>query len=350
MSIFIIINTFYKLLSPYTNNYQLFLSFLHFKKNTFTSLKSNTLKTGIVFRSTGSRYIVRTLEGEEINCTIKGKLRLNDIKSTNPIAVGDNVTFTLDETDNMGVISEIKERKNYIIRKASKLSKQTHIIASNIDQALLLVTVNYPITTNIFIDRFLASAEAYNIPVKIIFNKIDRYDAKHIANLDKMRAIYENIGYETYTISAKMYDDLSVIVDLLKDRVSVISGHSGVGKSTLINRIQPGLNLKVAEISDIHQSGKHTTTFAQMHTLNFGGYIIDTPGIRGYGLIDINRDELYHYFKEIFKYSHDCQYSNCTHLHEPGCAVKKAVENEEIALQRYQSYLSIFETKQEKYR
>ncbi|MCW3786736.1 ribosome small subunit-dependent GTPase A [Plebeiibacterium sediminum] len=308
------------------------------------------MKTGIVFKSTGSRYLVRTSEGELINCTIKGKFRLDDIKSTNPIAVGDNVTFTIDETDNMGVIAEIKERKNYIIRKASNLSKQSHIIASNIDQALLLVTVNYPITTNVFIDRFLASAEAYNIPVKIVFNKVDRYDAKHMATLDNMRAIYEKIGYETYTISAKMNDDLSVIVDLLKDKVSVISGHSGVGKSTLINRIQPGLNLKVAEISDIHQSGKHTTTFAEMHELNFGGYIIDTPGIRGYGLINIDKDEIYHYFKEIFKHSHDCQYSNCTHIHEPGCAVKKAIEEEEISLQRYQSYLSIYETKQEKYR
>ncbi len=308
------------------------------------------MKTGIVFRSTGSRYLVRTSEGELINCTIKGKLRLHDIKSTNPIAVGDIVTFNIDEADNMGVISEIKERKNYIIRKASNLSKQSHIIASNIDQALLLVTVNYPITTNVFIDRFLASAEAYNIPVKIIFNKVDRYDTKHLATLDNLRAIYEKIGYETYTISAKMYDDLSIIVELLKDKVSVISGHSGVGKSTLINRIQPGLNLKVAEISDIHQSGKHTTTFAEMHELNFGGYIIDTPGIRGYGLINIDKDEIYHYFKEIFKHSHNCQYSNCTHIHEPGCAVKKAIEDEEISLQRYQSYLSIYETKQEKYR
>ncbi len=308
------------------------------------------MKTGIVFKSTGSRYLVRTQDGDFINCTIKGKLRLNDIKSTNPIAVGDIVSYIIEENEEIGAISEIQERKNYIIRKATNLSKQTHIIASNIDQALLLVTVNYPITTNVFIDRFLASAEAYNIPVKIIFNKVDRYDAKHLAELDYLRSIYEKIGYETYTISAKMHDDLSVVVDLLKDKVSVISGHSGVGKSTLINRIQPGLNLKVAEISDIHQSGKHTTTFAEMHELNFGGYIIDTPGIRGYGLIDIKGQELYHYFKEIFQYSHNCQYSNCTHTHEPGCAVKQAVEDEEIALQRYQSYLSIFETKQEKYR
>jgi len=308
------------------------------------------LKKGIVFKSTGSRYLVKSTDGEFINCTIKGKFRLDDIKSTNPIAVGDVVNFTIEDDSEMGVITHIEDRKNYIIRKASNLSKQSHIIASNIDQALLLVTVNYPITTYVFIDRFLASAEAYNIPVKIVFNKIDRYDAKHLNALNEMRAVYENIGYETHTISAKMHDDLSVIIDLLKDKVSVISGHSGVGKSTLINRIQPGLNLKVAAISDIHQSGKHTTTFAEMHELNFGGYIIDTPGIRGYGLINIDREELYHYFKEIFEESHQCQYSNCTHIHEPGCAVKNAVEEERIAISRYQSYVSIYQTNQEKYR
>jgi ribosome biogenesis GTPase len=308
------------------------------------------LKKGIVFKSTGSRYIVKTSDGNLINCTIKGKFRMSGIKSTNPVAVGDHVHLTMNEDDEMGVISEIKERKNYIIRKASKLSKQSHIIASNIDQALLLVTVNYPITTNVFIDRFLASAEAYRIPVKLIFNKIDRYDTKHKQMVDNMREIYEKIGYETYAISAKMQDDLGIVVELLKDKVSVIAGHSGVGKSTLINRIQPGLNLRVAEISDIHQSGKHTTTFAEMHELNFGGYIIDTPGIRGYGLFNIEKEELYHFFKEIFEYSHDCQFSNCTHIHEPGCAVKQAVEEGHITLSRYESYLSIYQTNDEKYR
>jgi ribosome biogenesis GTPase len=275
---------------------------------------------------------------------------MSGIKSTNPVAVGDHVHITMDNDDEMGVISKIEERKNYIIRKASNLSKQSHIIASNIDQALLLVTVNFPVTTNVFIDRFLASAEAYRIPVKIIFNKIDRYDTKHKQIMEELRGIYEKIGYETYTISAKMQDDLGIVVELLKDKVSVISGHSGVGKSTLINRIQPGLNLRVAEISDIHQSGKHTTTFAEMHQLNFGGYIIDTPGIRGFGLFNIEKEELYHYFKEIFEYSHDCQFSNCTHIHEPGCAVKQAVEEGHIALSRYESYLSIYQTNDEKYR
>ncbi len=315
-----------------------------------THLLSNILKKGIVFKSTGNRYLVKSSDGELINCSIKGKFRMDGIKSTNPIAVGDHVDFLLEDDANMGVITTIQERKNYIIRKATNLSKQSHIIASNIDQALLLVTVNYPITTTVFIDRFLVSAEAYRIPVKIIFNKMDRYDTDHLTAVENLISIYERIGYETYKISAKMQDDLSVMVELLKDKVSVISGHSGVGKSTLINRIQPGLNLKVAEISDIHQSGKHTTTYAEMHPLNFGGGIIDTPGIRGFGLIDIEDEELHHFFKEIFEVSHQCQFGNCTHIHEPGCAVKKAVENDEIALTRYQSYLSIHDSKQEKYR
>ncbi|TLX73929.1 ribosome small subunit-dependent GTPase A [Labilibacter sediminis] len=308
------------------------------------------MKKGIVIKSTGSRYLVKTKEGDTVSCSIKGKFRMKGIKSTNPIAVGDHVDFTIDSEGDMGVISNIEERKNYIIRKASNLSKQSHIIASNIDQALLLVTINYPITTTVFIDRFLASAEAYRIPVKIIFNKIDRYDDEHLKSVNALRKVYEEIGYETYSISAKMQDDLSVVTDLLKNNVSVIAGHSGVGKSTLINRIQPGLNLKVAEISDIHQSGKHTTTFAEMHELDLGGYIIDTPGIRGYGLIDIEKEELHHFFKEIFDHSHHCQFGNCTHIHEPGCAIKQAVKDEEIALSRYESYLSIFKEKPEKYR
>ncbi len=285
-----------------------------------------------------------------VSCTIKGKFRMQDIKSTNPVSVGDHVSYTWDEENEVGVIADIEERKNYIIRKASKLSKQTHIIASNIDQAILLVTVNFPITTNIFIDRFLVSAEAYRIPVVLVFNKMDRYDEKHLKQVEALRSIYESVGYETYGISAKKDEDLSVVVNLLKDKVSVISGHSGVGKSTLVNRIQPGLNLKVAEISDVHQSGRHTTTFAEMHTLDFGGYIIDTPGIRGYGLTDIEKDELYHFFIEIFKVSEHCQFGNCTHIHEPGCAVKEAVKEGIIAPSRYQSYVSIYQSNEEKYR
>ncbi|WP_027473445.1 ribosome small subunit-dependent GTPase A [Saccharicrinis fermentans] len=308
------------------------------------------MKKGIVFKSTGSRYLIKSDEGVFVKCSIKGKFRMDGIKSTNPVAVGDIVHFTIDKDSDMGVISEIAERKNYIIRKASNLSKQSHIIASNIDQALLLITVNYPITTTVFIDRFLASAEAYRIPVKMVFNKMDRYDDAHLDNVKKLTDIYESIGYQTFRISAKTQDDLSVMTDLLKDKVSVISGHSGAGKSTLINRIQPGLNLKVAEISSIHQSGKHTTTYAEMHELDFGGAIIDTPGIRGYGLIDIEKEELHHYFKDIFEHSHHCQFGNCTHIHEPGCAVKNAVENESLAYSRYQSYINIYQSNQEKYR
>ncbi|SMO51534.1 ribosome biogenesis GTPase [Saccharicrinis carchari] len=308
------------------------------------------MKKGIVFKSTGSRYLVKSNEGNLVSCSIKGKFRMDGIKSTNPIAVGDHVSFTMEEDSDMGVISKIEQRKNYIIRKATNLSKQSHIIAANIDQALLLVTINYPITTTVFIDRFLASAEAYRIPVKIIFNKMDRYDSAHKNMVENLRGIYEEIGYPTFAISAKMQDDLGIVVELLKDKVSVIAGHSGVGKSTLINRIQPGLNLKVAEISDVHQSGKHTTTFAEMHDLNFGGAIIDTPGIRGFGLIDIEKEELHHFFKEIFEHSHQCQFDNCTHIHEPGCAVKKAVEEGAIATTRYNSYLNIYDTSTEKHR
>lgn len=308
------------------------------------------MKKGIVYKSTGSRYLVKTEDGEFINCSIKGKFRIEGIKSTNPIAVGDHVSYTLEKEGEMGAISGIDQRKNYIIRKASNLSKQSHIIASNIDQALLLVTVNFPITTTVFIDRFLASAEAYSIPVKIIFNKMDRYNENQLKGVQDLRDLYESIGYLTYSISAKTQDDLSIVVNLLKDQVSVIAGHSGVGKSTLVNRIQPGLNLRIAEISDIHQSGKHTTTFAEMHELHFGGAIIDTPGIRGYGLIDIEKEVLHHFFKEIFEQSHQCQFSNCTHIHEPGCAVKEAVEEGTIAYSRYVSYLNIFDTDQEKHR
>jgi ribosome biogenesis GTPase / thiamine phosphate phosphatase len=214
----------------------------------------------------------------------------------------------------------------------------------------LVATVNYPVTTRIFIDRFLASAEAYRIPVSLVFNKLDRYDHKHMKELNEMRAIYEAIGYSTLTLSAKKDADFNGFIHLLKDKVSVISGHSGVGKSTLINKIEPGLHLKTAEISTAHDTGKHTTTFAEMHPLSFGGYIIDTPGIRGFGLYDIARAELGHYFREIFKESSNCQYNNCTHIHEPGCAVKRAVQNEEIAKSRFDSYVSILFSKEEKYR
>ncbi len=306
------------------------------------------MEKGIVIKSTGSHYLVR-LESEKIvSCRIKGRMRLEDIKSTNPVAVGDRVVVEPEGED--GLIDEVLERKNYIVRKASNLSKQSHVLAANVDQALLLVTINYPVTTPVFIDRFLASAEAYGIPVVLVFNKIDRYDKKHLKEMTAWRELYEHIGYQTISISAKNMDDLEMVKSLLRDKVSVIAGHSGVGKSTLINKIEPGLNLKTAEISDAHHQGKHTTTNAEMHRFSFGGYIIDTPGVRGFGLINIEKEELSHFFRDIFKASKDCQFNNCTHINEPGCAVKRCVETGGIALTRYQSYVNILMNSEEKYR
>lgn len=308
------------------------------------------MKEGIVIKSTGSWYIVKSEGDEPVPCRIKGKFRLDDLRSTNPVAVGDKVSYELDIVNGSGVINDIHERMNFIIRRATNLSKQTQILAANIDQAVLLVTVNYPITTTVFIDRFLASAEAYNIPVVLLFNKVDRYDYKHKDDLTLLRETYEKIGYSTYAISAKKQECLAEIKDLLKDKTTLIAGHSGVGKSTLINRLEPGLNLKTGDLSEMNNAGRHTTTFAEMHPFSFGGYIIDTPGIRGFGLTMIEKDELYHFFREIFKVSHLCQFHNCSHLHEPGCAVKKAVEEDEISFSRYNSYISILLNKDEKYR
>lgn len=306
-------------------------------------------KNGLVIKSTGSQYTVLGDDGAYVTCRIRGKIRLMDIKSTNPVSVGDRVIYD-DDGSGECVISDIQERKNYIIRKATNLSKESHIIAANVDQAVLIVTINYPMTSKVFVDRFIAASEAYGIPVTLVFNKIDRYDKKHLQILDEWRELYEGIGYKTLAVSAKRQEDLSEIEHLLKDKITVLSGHSGVGKSTLINRVEPGLNLKTAEISSIHHSGKHTTTFAEMHALSFGGYIIDTPGIRGFGLIHIEKAELYHYFKELFEYSKDCRFNNCTHYSEPGCSVKRAVEEGLIATSRYESYLSILLDRNEKYR
>ncbi len=308
------------------------------------------MKEGVVIKSTGSWYIVKTDDEDPVSCKIKGKFRLNELKSTNPVAVGDKVMYSVDESTGTGVIEEILQRRNYIVRRASNLSRQTQILAANIDQAIIVATINYPVTTPVFIDRLLASTEAYGIPATIIFNKTDRYDHYHKDQLEEIMGIYEKIGYDVLTTSAKHDENMGSVKNLLKDKVSLLAGHSGVGKSTLVNKVEPSLNLKTGRISERHHTGRHTTTFAEMHPLSFGGYIIDTPGIRGFGLFNIEKEELAHYFKEIFKVASNCRYYNCTHLHEPGCAVKEAMDKGVIAASRYNSYVSIFLNRDEKYR
>ena len=275
---------------------------------------------------------------------------MKGIKTTNPVAVGDHVSFESSADDKEGIITSIKERKNYIIRKSSNLSKESQILAANIDQALLIATVAYPKTHTEFIDRFLITAEAYNIPALLVFNKLDLYDEEQRDILAEWMDIYENIGYRCLVTSVTKKIHKEELKKNLKDKISLIAGNSGVGKSSLVNMLDPALQLKTNEISDYHQAGKHTTTFAEMHPLSFGGYIIDTPGIKGFGLIDMDKEELYHFFPEIFKISGNCQFYNCSHVHEPKCAVKKAVEEGTISYSRYQNYLNILHDNEEKYR
>ena len=305
---------------------------------------------GLVIKNTGSWYSVLTDEGDVVESKIKGNFRLKGIRSTNPVAVGDRVNITVNK-EGTAFITEILDRRNYIIRKSPNLSKQSHIIAANVDQVLLIVTVNYPETSTTFIDRFLASAEAYRIPVVLVFNKTDLLNDDERRYQEMMVNLYETIGYKCMQISATLPDTLSLMEPLLKDKITLFSGNSGVGKSTLLNQLVPGVNLKTAEISDAHNTGMHTTTFSEMLRLPFGGWAIDTPGIKGFGTFDMEPEEICGYFKEIFRFSKDCKFANCTHTHEPNCAVRKAVEEHYISESRYNSYLSMLEDKEEgKYR
>lgn len=307
-------------------------------------------KTGLVVKSTGSWIIVKS-GNTKINCKVKGKFRVEGIKATNPVAVGDWVDFQLVDNDDTGFITRVHNRENYIIRKSINLSKQIHIIAANIDQAFLMVSMVLPKTLTGFIDRFLITMEAYRIPAIILFNKTDIYKAKHNDEADKLIEIYENAGYRCIKISATQNVNIEEIKTLICNKVSVISGNSGVGKTTLINTIEPALSLKTNEISQLHKAGKHTTTFAEMFDLESGGSIIDTPGIKGFGVVDIETDkQISHYFPEMFKLIQHCKFHNCSHTHEPGCAVKQAVEDGEISFSRYKNYLDILDDGQQKYR
>lgn len=308
--------------------------------------------TGLVYKSTGSWYTVKTQLGETYDCRIKGKFRIKGIKSTNPIAVGDFVDFELETKNNQvsGVIHKIHDRKNYIVRKSVNLSKQTHIIASNIDQVFLMITINNPPTLTSFIDRFLVTAEAYSVKTVLLFNKIDAYDEETLDEVRYLAHVYRKIGYECIGVSAKSGKNVDKVKALMKDKISMFSGHSGVGKSTLVNAIEPGLNIKTKEISTLHSQGQHTTTFAEMFDLSFGGQIIDTPGIKGFGVVDMEKEEVGDYFPEIFALKQDCKFNNCLHIKEPKCAVKEALDKDEIAFSRYRSYMQIIEGDEEHYR
>ncbi len=311
---------------------------------------------GIVIKNTGYWYTVKTDDGKVIDCKVKGNFRLKGIRSTNPVAVGDGVKIVPNQ-EGTAFITEIDDRRNYIIRRSQNLSKQSHILAANVDQAFLVVTVNYPETSLTFIDRFLASAEAYSVPVVLVFNKTDLLNADEKHMQEMIMHLYDTVGYKCVAISAETGEGVNSLFSLLTGKITLLSGNSGVGKSTLINRIIPGVELRTADISDAHNTGMHTTTFSEMLEIpslsdeNATTYIIDTPGIKGFGTFDMEPEELTSYFKEIFHFSKDCRFNNCTHTHEPGCAVLKAIEEHYIAPSRYQSYLSMLEDKEDgKYR
>lgn len=305
---------------------------------------------GVVIKSSGSVYVVRTADGAAIDCRVKGNFRLKGIKSTNPVAVGDVVTFDV-RADGTAYIVEIAERKNYIVRKASNLSKQSHILAANLDLCFLVVTISHPATSTTFIDRFLASAEAYRVPVVLVFNKADLYTPEEVEELNYLRALYGSIGYKCLVTSAEKGEGIDALKETMRGKVSLLAGNSGVGKSSLVNAVAPQLAAKVGEISKIHDTGMHTTTYTEMFEFMPDSFIVDTPGVKGFGSYAMEKEEIPHYFVEFFELSKDCKYGNCTHTHEPGCAVLAALERGEIAPSRYQSYLSMLDDEEEgKYR
>jgi len=308
------------------------------------------LEHGIVIKSTGSRYRILYGTDNTIECTIRGKFRVMEQRATNPVAVGDKVIFEFEKGGNSGIITEVLDRKNYILRKSSNLSKQTQVLAANIDQAFLMVTIILPETPVEFIDRFLVTAEAYRIPASLIINKTDIYGEQEQKKMAQIIAVYGKIGYECHNISLTTGTGIEAVKEKMKDKINLLAGNSGVGKTTLLNVLEPSLNLKTGEISDYHRQGKHITTFPEMHKMPFVGFVIDTPGIRGFGIVDMERNEIYHFFPEIFRISEKCRFYNCLHLDEPGCEVRKAVEEGIIDPLRYRSYVNILEDENSKYR
>lgn len=307
------------------------------------------MKNGLVIKSTGSWYYVKTEEGEILPCKIKGTYRMKGIRATNPVAVGDQVTFSLSD-EGSGLISAIEDRKNYIIRRSANLSKAYQLIASNIDQAILMITLKQPKTHLEFIDRYLVSAEAFRIPTILFFNKCDLYSAEEKSEMQALMALYSGIGYKSISLSLKTHENLDEVRSILSKKVSVLSGNSGVGKSTLLNQLDPNLKVKTSKISDYHRSGKHTTTNAEMYFFESGTRIIDTPGIKGFGTVDITKEELFHFFPEIFSHSKKCKFHNCLHVNEPECAVLEAVMNQQISESRYRSYFALLADMEDKYR
>ena len=307
---------------------------------------------GLVIKTTGDLYTILTLEKLKIHCKLTGKYRLEGLQSTNPVVVGDQVEYAFDEGDQFGRISDVKERKNYIIRKSSNLSKTYQVIAANLDLLLLMVTIEYPKTYAEFIDRYLVAAEAYNIPVLILFNKTDLYDEKHHQIMVEWIQMYQGIGYQCMAITATENKSAEALNNIIKDKVTLIAGNSGVGKSTLINTLDPTLQPIIKEISDYHKKGRHTTTYVEMYTLSSGGFIIDSPGIKGFGLVDMENEPLFHYYPEFFDISKECKFNNCIHINEPGCAVLEALEKGKISKSRYKSYISLLKEQEasQKYR